>query len=480
MTASLTLSTVKPDFESLVLQLQIFLNSRATWSDLLTSSTGETLIEMMAAVGAFNQFAIESAAREGFLSSAVRASSIYAITRMLGVRITRKTPAGTDVTLTRTGDLTYPLVIKRLTQFTVDGRPFFNRSSATFAAGSFVSADLVLYEGQIRTQVIAADSSTFREIYLNEPGFVVSDSDIEVVLTNPMLGTSELWSPIIEGIWTANPEDRVYYDATSGDGDVVLAFGDGHSGYLPALGNNINITYAVTLGSTGNVGGGGLVVALSTNPAIKGVTKNQITGGADEKSPTYYKSTAPYIYKARNRAVTPGDYKAIASSYPGVASVSVQTQRDIAPGDLRWMNVIRLCVLPENADALTSSEWDVFMKWFESKRHAAVDTQRYDPRKVMADVEVILFLQSPGSPAELVPQVEERIRALFAKDKNTLGRRIAVSDIDRACELDLIDYVQIVSPKKDLALLNERGTTDILSYFALGSLKIGVQYSERE
>src|SRR5438093_9888826 len=106
MGVPLTLSQTTPDFESLVIQLQLFLNSRATWADLLTSSTGQTLIEMMAAVGTFNQFAIEVAAREGFLDTAVRESSVYAITRMLGVRISRKNPAGCDVTLTRTGDTT--------------------------------------------------------------------------------------------------------------------------------------------------------------------------------------------------------------------------------------------------------------------------------------------------------------------------------------------------------------------------------------
>ena len=66
----LKLSDTSPDFESLVLQLQLFLDSKGTWSDVLPSSLGQTLIEMMAAVGAFNQFAIESALREAFLMTA--------------------------------------------------------------------------------------------------------------------------------------------------------------------------------------------------------------------------------------------------------------------------------------------------------------------------------------------------------------------------------------------------------------------------
>ncbi len=477
---SLTLSQTKPDFESLVIQLQLFLNSRATWADLLTSSTGQTLIEMMASVGAFNQFAIESAAREGFLRQAVRASSIYAIVRMLGVRITRKIPASASATLTRTGDLTFPLVIRRLTQFTVNGVPFFNRASIVFAPGSAASGPAELYEGTIRQQTIPADSTAFREIYLNEPGFIVSNVDVEVTLTNPVTNVSEVWSPIVEGIWTAAPTDKVYYDSTDGEGDVVLAFGDGHSGFLPALGNNILVNYAVTQGSVGSVGSSGLVVALSTNTTVSGVTTSQVTGGADEKTPEYYRVTAPHIYKARNRAVTPVDYKAIASSYPGVASATIQAQKDIAPGDLRWMNLIRVCILPENSDAFSDAQWTTFLEWFDRATHAAVDIQKYDPLKVIADVELVLFLRPAGVPAEIVPEVEDNIRALFVKNKNTLGRRLAKSDIEDACKLEQVDYINLITPTTDVTVLDTFGKADVLKFIALGTLKVTAQYSERE
>lgn len=476
---SLTLSQTKPDFESLVLQLQLFLNSRATWSDLLTSSTGETLIEMMAAVGAFNQFAIESAAREGFLEQAVRASSIYAIVRMLGVRISRKLPAQVDVTLTRTGVLTYPLLIPKYTQFTVDGRMFFNRYPVTFRAGSPTSDALILYEGQVKVQTISADSSAFREIYLNEPGFNVSNIDILVELYNPSTNVKETWTQIDEGIWTAESIDKVYYDSTDGYGDVVLQFGDGHSGVLPALGNNIIITYVTTFGSSGNVGGAGLDVVLATNATISGKTASQIVGGADEKTPEYYRATAPHIFKARKRAVTPVDYKAIASSYPGVASASIQAQKDIAPHDLRWMNLIRVVLLPEESDAFTDEQWADFEKWFKKTTHAAIDIQRYNPLKITRDIDLTLFLKPAGRGEEIVPVVEANIRELFKKDKNTLGRRIARSDIDDAALEDLVDYVQIATPTEDMVVLNSEGKPDILKYFALGTLTIRVQYSER-
>lgn len=475
----LQLSTVKPDFESLVMQLQVYLNSKATWSDLLTSSTGETLIEMMAAVGAFNQFAIESGAREGFLSTAVRESSIYAIARMLGVRITRKAPASTECNLVRSGNLAMPMVIKKYTQFTVNGKPFFNREAAFFDSGSASSDSVVLFEGQIRVETFASDSVSFREIYLSEPGFVISNFDVMVELVNPAVGTSELWESINQGIWTAEPTDRVYYDSTSGLGETVLSFGDGHHGALPSIGTNLKITYATTSGSVGNNGGSDLEVKISTMPDIEGKTYTGITGGADEKPANYYKSLAPHLYKARTRSVTPEDYRAIVTSYPNVASCAIQAQKDMAPGDLRWMNVVRICILPQDtsAEKFTPAQWDEFLVWFKKTSHAAVQIQTYNPIKLLRNVSIRLALKSTAIAGEIIPIVDTNIRSLFKRNLATLGKRIAISDIVSAAQITGVDYVDVLSPTTDLVPPDT--LLKMLHYFELGSLSIGAEYSER-
>lgn len=474
----LQLSQTKPDFESLVLQLQLFLNTRATWSDLLTSSTGQTLIELMAAVGTFNQFAIEVAAREGFLDTAVRESSIYAITKMLGVRINRKSPAGCDVSLTRTGDLTYTRMLPRFTQFTIEGLSFFNRFPIMFEAGS-ATATARLFEGSLKVQTFPADSTAFREIYLNEPGFNVSNEDIEVVLVSSASNEPELWTVIDDGIWTAGAADKVYYDATAGDGDAILAFGDGYSGTLPSIGSNIQISYIVTNGAIGNNGGAALEVKCVQFDNVSGVSTTKISGGSNEKPASYYKAMAPHIFRAKKRAVNPMDYKAIASDYPGVAAVAIQAQKDIAPGDLRWMNVVRICILPQEGVALSDSEWAAFKLWFKKKAHTAVEIQQYNPEKRIVDIDITLALRASAIPEEVVPEVDANIRALFAREVNTLGKRIAVSDIVDAARLDSVDYVDLKAPLKDLVTDIVRGKATPLQYFEIGTLKIGTRYSER-
>lgn len=473
----LQLSQVKPDFESLLMQLQMYLDGRATWKDLLTSSTGETLMELMSAVGAFNQFAIESAARESYLNTALRDSSIYAITRMLGVRISRKRPAAASISLTRSGDISYSYVIPRFSQFNLNGKPFFNRSPIVFNAGNIRCVlPAYLYEGTVRTQTFTATSETFREIYLNEPNFTVSDVDVEVKIENPVIGDSRIWQPIQQGIWTAEPGDYVYYDSTAGNGDTIIAFGDGYHGAMPPVSHNIVIKYAVTAGADANNGTiSKIAIKLNSDATISGSPgmTGAISNGANQQDASYYRVMAPHIYKARTRAVTPVDYKAIASSYGDVASVTVHGQKDIAPNDLRWMNVVRICILPQSSNEFSEDQWNDFETWFKQKAHAAVYIQRYNPNRLVRNVNLTLALKPQATPAVSAQLAEANIRTLFSKDVTTLAKRIALSDIIEAAKVLDVDYVDMNSPTSDLICPDE------FSYYALGSLAISTRYSER-
>lgn len=473
------LSTTKPDFQSLCLQLQLYLSTKDAWVDQQTSATGQSIVEAVASVGAFNQFAAEMNFREAFLYTAQRDSSIYACADLLGVHVQRKTPAKAPCIFQRTGNVSQPLLIPRLSVFQINNVNFFNRDPISFLPNSAVSNEVFLYCGDLRTQTFQGKSTSFQELSLNEPSFVVSDDDVYVIVSNTSTGESTAWTKSVDGLWIADSDDTVYYDRTNGLGDVVLTFGDGTHGVIPSLGLEIKITYAVTNGSTGNNGGSNLPVSYALDSNIKGVTSNAIVGGADEKPAFFYKVLAPQIFRARGRAVNPEDYQAIAASYPGVASAIVKAQRDIAPNDLRWMNIVRICILPAVNDAFANQEWLDFLAYFESRKHAAVDIQRYDPTKRDADVSIRVALRPTAIPGEVFPQIQEKIRALFARNLDALGKRIAVSDIVDAAIIADVDYVQVLQPTTDLFLTEAQDPQSAYVFWNLNSLNIELFYSER-
>lgn len=467
------LSLVKPDFESILLQLQIYLQSKSTWIDLQTSSAGETLLELMASVTTFNLYAVESASREGFLHTAMRDSSIYAITRMLGVRINRKSPGSTLVKLVRTDNINVQEVIPKYSQFTVNSLPFFNRDVVVFGAGADTT-QVRLYEGTITTQTFAADSTQFREIYLNEQNFVVSDSDV-LVKVKTQQGYETTWSYTEDGLWIHTRTDLVYSDSTSGLGDTIIAFGDGIHGSLPQLGSTISITYAKTKGSAGNNASTNLPVEYPSSNTITGATLEAVLGGSDEKPSSFYKSLAPHIYKARRRAVTGTDYMVTFAQYPNVSSAIIQGQKDVAPWDLRWMNNIRVCALPSqvDADALTDAEWDALFLYMSNKRVGpALHLVKQNPKKVVKDLTITIALLLDYVPSDVIPLVEQNIADLFSRKWDTLGKRVSLSDVMGACKVEGVDYVL-------LDMTADFVPADRLSYIALGNLLINTRYSER-
>ncbi len=565
----LKLSAVKPDFASILLQLQIYLQSTGTWLDLQTSSTGQTLLEMMAATAAFNQFAIESAARETTLTTAARDSSVYAITRMLGVRIHRKTPAGVSVQLIRdTVDTSE--TIATYTTFDVNGTMFFNRHALMFVQGSNQAAERLyygtplevigqnafkldntivvslkiktgdrflvlansgndsgsvrtiqymggnvgtsrfelvagqpdftdlgvntrisllsevarLYEGSVLEETFTSTGTAFQQYYLSTRFFKVSDIDVEVRVYDEQSKGFQKWERTEDGLWVSDAYDMVYFDNTSGAGEAIIAFGDGINGVSPKLGSQVKVKYAVTIGAQANNGLTNLEVALPTMNTVKGLTVSVVAGGADEKPASYYRTMAPLIFKARNRGVTISDYKAVALDYPGIISVSLQCQRDIAPNDLRWMNQVQMCLLPAatNTSSLTAAEWDEFLLYMDKKKHAAVNIVPKDPTRAPVQIDLTLALRTQYLASSVLPTAEAAVRALFIRQSDTLGRRIPVSDITKAALVEGVDYV-VVNNCKLLGFVDavvDLVPADNTNFLELEVLVLNTKYSERE
>lgn len=577
MNIPLKLSSVKPDFESILMQLQLYLNSssdgRKVWKDLQTAGTGEAIMEMIAAVSTFNQMGIELAAREGFLSTAVRDSSIYAITSMLGVRIHRKLPAGVDVALVRPDNRKeYSEILPKFTQFDCDGKKFFNRFSLMFTAGSTkaseriyygvirpfldnkkfkldldVSTDSVLqggekfkyvvnhgggkgteidcelikgiqtyfeivnntdlskvdsftrgsliresirlYEGAIVSEVYISDGMPFKKYTLNESNFNISDVDVEVKIRNDDTDIEKIWSNISEGLWNAKNEEK-YYDFTSGFGQAIIAFGNNVNGITPPLGNKIVFRYAITNGNEANNGVKGLDVNCLNDPLIQGKTVSTISGGSDHKPATYYKTMAPHMFKAKNRAVNEDDYLAITLSYPGIISAKILAQRDIAPDDLRWMNVVQICALPldESIDAMSNLEKSDFLNYINARKHHAVQLVLRDPDKEFADIDLVIALKKSFVSSEVLPRVEQSLRALFSRRTDTLGRIITESDVIQHAMVDGVDYVSLnvcKSFKQDSSEVVENinkhdlGPSSKTTFLVLRNLTVNSKYSER-
>ena len=134
------LSSIRPDFDDLVVELQNALTQFSSWQALLATETGSILIEYIAAIGAFLKDGIQGAYEESFTDTAKLDSSLRGIARTLGVRLSRKTPATCQVTLTNSNPSTG--VVSNIT-ITNAGSGYSLPPSVMFSGGGGTGATAV-------------------------------------------------------------------------------------------------------------------------------------------------------------------------------------------------------------------------------------------------------------------------------------------------------------------------------------------------
>lgn len=479
--SKLAISKVVVDESDIYNELARKLAEKGTWKDLLPTNVGATILSLTSGATTVNQHYINVSLREAFLSTAVRDSSIFQGTRSLGIKIARKSCAGTSAWLQN--NLPTVKFIPAYTEFVVDSDKYFNREQIVLAPGT-VLEDVALYQGEVFVAEYDIDSLAPAELQsfkLSKPGFVVSDTDILVWVEDKVSGEAKVWNPTDQALFELGPTDENYYELTDGNGDVAFLFGTGEFGSRIPSGSLLKVRYVITKGSTA-IGIAGQRVRMASQPEINGFTETNASGGADQKSALYYKLFAPAMFRSNRKAISPTEVRAHIMNYPGVADCAVFAQRDIAPNDPRWQNVMRICILPENTDDWgganpnpRSPAWEAFTKWILNEIQALAQIQTWNASKLYVDVDVLLAVNPDVDPAEMRIVVTERILKLFQRKPGVLGRRLSRSDIETACKVAGVDYVEVKSPNEEII------PADKTQYVVLnGAPLVNIVFSERK
>lgn len=464
MPARFELSKIKPDFDDILNQIVAYKNSLATgnpqvWIDFMTSSAGQVILELLAGTTAFNQYYVETAYREAFPHTALRDSSIYAIARMLGVKIERKRPAAMKIKLLNQSS-NY-VIISKNSVFLVDSQKFFNRTEISLPPNATgYTTDQYIYEGVVKTKTLASVTGP-GDVYLGIPGFIVSsypgDLLVSVIDFNGIL---TVWTEAENSLFTYGPTSKVYYSNTSPEGDVVLTFGDSENGSLPSPNDEVRVQYVETQGSKANKAVGtavGETITIKTNvsyPANNNIkvlvddsfgSSSGIYGGSDEKPSSYYKTYSPYLYRAKQKSITKTEYISIIMGLGGISSVLVEAQRDINPSRVDLMNVVTVCALPSSTaiDIFTTAQKDSFIKNLYQYIHACIRVDFVDANIIVLYLSITIYVKPTYNTADVKNEVKDRIVKFFEKGPDSLGKSIYLSDLVNLCMVSAVDHCAI-------------------------------------
>jgi len=463
---TLNLSNVQPDFDVILAQLEAELTTTDAWRGLVETQTGQQLLRMLSAIGAFSQAKIRRNFQDAFPETVVSDRAAYSLAQSQGIRLPRKLPAQVTVTLTSAG---ITQTVPAYSVFQGAGTFFFNRTAIFLTSN--VPQVVTLYQGIVHTTSMQGLGQDYSLFVSEEKNFTVSDQDVHV-----LVNTTEL-TRATDGMWTLVGVAG-FVDRTHPDGALLIEFGNADYGKVPGVNETVTITYCTTAGSSGNsLNTVNKVVHATGLTGVTGTITSQATGGSDEKSPLLFKNIAAPTFGAFGSAVTRPQYLTTASNYSGIVDVITFSQREVNPYSLEWMNLIK--IVP-----LTSSVWSTGQKndYLSYMQDHGMFAPRFfweDPTPVPINVTVNIYCYNWSNSTTVKANVQTAIQTFLAPKAGILNFDVYMSDLISVVQAadPGVEYCQLINPTSDTILSGKPADAPVLlSPVGPGSLVAGVYY----
>ena len=327
------LGNLNLDFDSIYIDIENYIKSNnEIGSALFPSDTGKALAELLAGLQANLNLRLETWVKNAYLPGADIKSAIYNLAYTLGSPPRRKVGASMTARLTLETSLSENVTIPKNSVFSCRDQFWYNRDPVVILSGS-TQIDFTIYQGEIVSETFLSNGSSFQSFILQEGSFNIDEDYLGVSIS------STSWIRERKSlIFYKDAENKdVFKESTNSDGTVSLLFGNTTFGNIPAVNNNIVVSYAKTVGIKSNSNNTGdevklitEILLIDTSPftptSISSLTK--ATGGDDEESPETVKFTSPRLFAANERAVTRSDYEGFLKKYPGVAAVRAWGEKE--------------------------------------------------------------------------------------------------------------------------------------------------------
>ena len=347
------------------------------WTSRDNSDFGMLFVDLVAYMGDILHYYVDQAARESFLETATRRSSLLAIASLLDYIPHGRTASQTSITLNATNSLATdatPILLPANTKFTA--RPLVetadsviftsNQAIAFNATGTAITgyvtyakttlALLSLTEGEFFTETFTSDGQISQTYTISKTGVV--KGSLVVSVAEGVLGASVPYSQVDRLIENTN-SDKVYVASIEADDSVVIQFGNGIHGKIPATNAIVTITYRRSRGSAGNIEANAVTAFYSLSnafgPTYDGIVITPNTtrafGGSDSESIISLKTNIPASFRSQDRAVSLQDYEELTLRVPGI----VKTKAEIVSGATAKQGVITNKAKTSSVATLTTS-----------------------------------------------------------------------------------------------------------------------------
>lgn len=314
------------------------------WTSRDSSDFGVLFVDLVAYMGDIFHYYLDEAAKESFLDTATRRSSLLAIASLLDYLPHGRTPAKTSITLNAAASVAtnaVPILIPANTKFvarplisTAEEVAFTSNTSIAFNAdGTSVAgyttyakaspATLQLTEGELFTETFTSNGALSQKFTLAKLGVVVDS--VTVSVAEGLNGAAVSYGRVDRFIESTSSV-LVFTTRIKATDEIELSFGNAIHGKIPTTNAVVTIGYRRSRGTAGNVEANSVKAFASlTNafgPAYDGVVITPNTtrafGGSDSESIASLKNNIPTSFRSQDRAVSLSDYQELTLRVPGI------------------------------------------------------------------------------------------------------------------------------------------------------------------
>lgn len=400
------------------------------------------VISMFAAIAEVLHYYIDTKAREFFLGTARRYTSLQALGRLVGYYPHGATAATTDLVITRTTSLNTSHIISQGTTITQDGTTWLVGQQVRIAANV----------GLVRIPLIQHRSFDLSGLV---PRILPANST-QLSIPSDSLPSGEFYehgtlSLTLDGIqWTlvdtfaySRPDDTHFRVEIDNNGNVVIIFGDGTFGKVPVNGSRVSsCTCYLTKGAAGNVDAGAITTLPSGiySSVWKGSNEFAAAGGTDYESVESMRERIPLQVRTQGVAITKRDYEDLALLVPGVAKAKVDYQcgRKVAiyifPTDITTNSNIQA------ANILKQRVWDKLNPYLPITTILKVFS--------LGTSRIVLDMDITGRPnykkEDILSHVRTALYNTYNIQNSEIGGSVRISDLYALIDnLASVDYLKI-------------------------------------
>lgn len=463
------------DYDSLLDSMRSMIESKLPeWKEYRSEGDfGNVLLQLFAHMGDILSYYQDRIANESFLGTARERRSIIHHLRLIGYRLATAAPASATLEFTVSGDCNEVVFIKKGDAFATKSQKDKSSVRFEYTGSNDIEIDfsainavevkpgvmkkkysgIPVEEGRlVKDEIIGKSDGTPNQRFpLAHSPLILRSLGIGRHINKDITVITEGGGTVVEWVlqeslaFSQQKQNDFFVEIDENDRGFVI-FGDGEFGAIPRPGVIIKATYRVGGGSHGNVIADSIntIVAAPQLALLSGAAVTNpvpATGGAERETLEHAVEHAPAVFRSQKRAVTAGDYEALALDFKGVGKVRAEKGN--------WNTVI-LYAAPEGGGKISDVLKKNLLAYFEDKRPVSLSVEIEDVEYVKIYVTAEVGIQSYYSWEDIKEKVQAAGRRLLAFDQVDFGYTLYLSKFYEAVEdIEGVDHITITEFRRE-------------------------------